>query len=125
MSDAIILTLNLQEESILLNEGVLKVLDWPRQVQLMINNQEKMLLLRACTIDDLQAVVIPEEPVMQCEISGRSLLKKIKQLVGWEDDLPRLCHGEYLPIYQAIRFRLEDAIAVNLDDNNDPIRGGT
>ncbi len=46
---------------------------------------------------------------MQCEISGRSLLKKIRKMVGWEDDRPRLCYGEYLPTHQAIRFSLMDA----------------
>ena len=32
MDESIILTLNLIEDSILLNEGVLNALDWPRQV---------------------------------------------------------------------------------------------
>lgn len=120
MIDAIILTLNLREESILLNEGILNALDWPRQVQLMINNDEKMLLLRACTIDDQQAVVMPEERALRCEISARSLLRKIRQLVGWEDNRTRLCRGDYLPVHQAIRFSLEDAIAVDPGDG-----GGT
>lgn len=86
MNTPILLTLNLLEDSILLNEGVLDALDWPRQVQIMINKDEKMLLLRACTIDDQQAVVVPEEHTVQFEISGRSLLRKIRHLVGWEDD---------------------------------------
>ena len=90
MSPQIILTLNLMEDSILLNEGVLDALDWPRQVQILINKEEKMLLLRACTIDDQQAVVVPEERAVQFEISGRSLLRKIKHMVGWEDDRPRM-----------------------------------
>lgn len=101
MSPQIILTLNLMEDSILLNEGVLDALDWPRQVQILINKEEKMLLLRACTIDDQQAVVVPEERAVQFEISGRSLLRKIKHMVGWEDDRPRMCYGEYLPTHQA------------------------
>ena len=70
MNTPILLTLNLLEDSILLNEGVLDALDWPRQVQIMINKDEKMLLLRACTIDDQQAVVVPEERTVQFEISG-------------------------------------------------------
>ena len=37
MSSPIILTLNLEEDSIMLNEGILNALDWPKQVQLMIN----------------------------------------------------------------------------------------
>lgn len=71
MNTPILLTLNLLEDSILLNEGVLDALDWPRQVQIMINKDEKMLLLRACTIDDQQAVVVPEERTVQFEISGQ------------------------------------------------------
>ena len=115
MNAPIILTLNLLEDSIMLNEGVLDALDWPRQVQIMINKDEKMLLLRACTIDDQQAVVVPEERTIQFEISGRSLLRKIRQMVGWDDDCPRLCYGEYLPAHQAIRFNLMEAEPVDMD----------
>lgn len=75
-----------------------------------------MLLLRACTIEDKQAVVIPSDRVEQFEISGRSLLRKIRRLVGWNDDCPRLCYGEYLPAHQAIRFNLMDAEAVDLTE---------
>lgn len=115
MNSQIILTLNLLEDSILLNEGVWDALDWPQQVQIMINKDEKMLLLRACTIDDQQAVVVPEERTVQFEISGRSLLRKIRQMVGWEDGRPRLCYGEYLPAHQAIRFSLTDAQPLEIE----------
>ena len=116
MDSPIILTLNLLEDSILLNEGVLDALDWPRQVQIMINQDAKMLLLRACTIKDKQAVVIPDERVEQFEISGRYLLKQIRRLVGWEDDSPRMCYGEYLPTHQAIRFNLMEAEPIELSE---------
>ena len=115
MNTPIILTLNLMEDSILLNESVLDALDWPRQVQILLNKDEKMLLLRACTVDDQQAVVVPEEHTVQFEISGRVLLKKIRQIVGWPDNSPRLCCGEYLPAHQAIRFDLSDARPVDMD----------
>ena len=49
MSSPIILTLNLEEDSILLNEGVLNALDWPRQVQLLINPEAKQFALRGMT----------------------------------------------------------------------------
>ena len=115
MNNQIIMTLNMTEDSILLNESVLSALDWPRQVQILINRDEKMLLLRACTVDDLQAVVVPEERALQVEISGRSFLKKIRKLVGWNDDRPRLCCGEYLPAHQAIRFRLAEAQPIDIE----------
>ena len=88
---------------------VLDVLGHPRQVQILINEEIGSLLLRACTIDDLQAVVVPEEHVMQFEIGGRSLLKKIRRITGWVNDEPRICNGEYLPMHQAIRFDLMSA----------------
>ena len=107
--NSLLLTLNLQEDTILLNQGVLDVLGHPRQVQILINEEIGSLLLRACTIDDLQAVVVPEEHVLQFEIGGRSLLKKIRRITGWVNDEPRICNGEYLPMHQAIRFDLMSA----------------
>ena len=115
MSDQIILTLNLMEDSILLNEGLLNALDWPRQIQIMINKTEKMLLLRACDIDAQQAVVIPDDRTERCEISGRILLRQIRQMVGWEDERPRMCYGEYVPAHQAVFFDLKAAQALDVD----------
>jgi hypothetical protein len=115
MNSKIFITLNLLDNSILLNEGVLNALDWPRQVQLLINNDEKMLVLRACTVEDRQAVVVPDEHIAQFEISERTLFKKIKRLLGWEDECPRMCYGEYLPAHQAIRFDLKQAQTVSLE----------
>ena len=115
MNTPILLTLNLLEESILLNEGVLDALDWPRQVQILINKDEKMLLLRACDVDAQQAVVIPDDRTERCEISGRVLLRRIRQMVGWEDDRPRMCFGEYVPAHQAVFFDLKAAQALDVD----------
>ena len=115
MSSNIILTLNLEEDSILLNEGILNALDWPRQIQLLINTETKQLVLRACTVEDAHAVVIEADNTQQCEISGRRLLKKISHLVGWEDKQPRMCRGEYLPAHQAVRFNLADAETLELE----------
>ncbi len=112
--NSLLLTLNLQEDTILLNKGILDILDHPRQVQIMINEELCSLLLRACTVDDLQAVVVPEGQVMQFEIGGRSLLKKIRKIAGWVNDEPRVCMGEYLPMHQAIRFDLLNAMPTTM-----------
>ena len=116
MSTPIILTLNLNENSILLNEGLLNALGWPRQVQLMLNAETKQLILRACTVVDDQAVVIEADETQRIEISGRSLLKKISRMVGWEDKRPRMCFGEYLPSHQAIRFDLTEAEVLEIEE---------
>lgn len=73
MNTPILLTLNLLEDSILLNEGVLDALDWPRQVQIMINKDEKMLLLRACNDPLLQKLIgayDADYPIAQREEAG-------------------------------------------------------
>ena len=43
MSKEILLTLDQWEGSILLNDGVLDALDWPKHIQVYINQNEKML----------------------------------------------------------------------------------
>ena len=112
--NSLLLTLNLQEDTIMLNQGIIDILGHPRQVQIMINEELCSLILRACTIDDLQAVVVPEVHYMQFEIGGRSLLKKICRITGWTDDQPRVCSGEYFPMHQAIRFDLTAAVPTTI-----------
>ena len=46
------LTLCLNEDSILVSRAILEALEHPRQVQMLINEERKMLLLQACTVDD-------------------------------------------------------------------------
>ena len=114
MSEPII-TLNLEDDTILLNEGVLEALDRPHQVQVLVNMDEKALMLRACTVDDQQAVVIPEENTTQFEISARYFLHKIRILAGWADSRPRMCYGEYLPSHQAVIFDLTAAETLDVE----------
>ncbi len=104
-----ILTFNLKDGSLLLNEGILDVLDWPAQIQIMFNSTAKKILLMPCMMNAKDAVVMPNERVEEFEISGRSLMKKIRNLVKWEGNDPRMCYGEYYPMHQAILFDLTKA----------------
>lgn len=100
------LTLNIRDGLFTLNEGTLDALKRPRQVQLLINVEKKMLVLRACSTDDAQAVVIPDENVISTDISGRSLIKKISTQMEWNDQQTRECTGRYIPDYRAVCFDL-------------------
>ena len=111
----LLLTLNFHDSSMMLNDGILDALGRPRQVQILINEEAKRLLMRPCEVDSEQAVVIPAEHVMQVEIGGRSLLRKIRRIAGWDTEQPRICIGAPIPDYHAICFELEDAIAVNVE----------
>lgn len=112
--EPLILTLCPEEESILLNKNVLEQLGQPRQVQILINEEQSMLLLKACTVEDREAVVIPQLPPDQFEVSGASLLRRIRRLMGWCDTLPRQIKGFSIPEHYAIAFDLQEAVPVQL-----------
>ena len=105
----LMLTLCLEEDSILLNEAVLEALGHPRQVQMLINEERQMLLLQACTVDDREAIVIPPVAPGHFEMSGHSLLRRIRRLTGWADNNPRVVYGDPIPLRRAILFDLHTA----------------
>ena len=108
----LLLTLNLKEDYISLNEGTLEALGRPRQIQLRLNDEEASLALMPCSMNDAEAVVIPNDQVMRYEIGARYLLKRIKRSTGWEDDYPRSCEGEFIPSHQVVLFNLKNAFPV-------------
>ena len=103
------LTLYLAEDSILLGVAVLEALGHPRQVQMLINQDQQSLLLMACTIDAREAIVIPPLTFEHFEMSGQVLLRRIRRLTGWTDDRPRDVYGRLIPSYNAIVFDLRSA----------------
>ncbi len=59
-----------------------------------------------CEVNDKYAVVMPDERVLEFEISGRTLIKRIREITHWEGNTPRMCYGEYMPMHQAVIFDL-------------------
>ena len=108
-AEPLMLTLCLEEESLLVSKAVLEALGRPHQVQMLINDEKRMLLLQPCTISDREAVIIPQQPMMQFEMSGQSLLRRIRKLTGWTDNHPRVIYGDYIPQHHAILFDLRQA----------------
>ncbi len=117
----LMLTLCLEEESILVSSAVLECLGHPRQIQMLINDKKKMLLLRACTMDEKEAIIIPAYPLMQFEMSGYSLLKRIRRLTDWPDMQPRVIYGESVPQYQVVMFDLNKAQPAQLQIPQVPV----
>ena len=109
----LLLTLNFQDGTLMLNEEILDALGRPGQVQILLNKEAKRLLIRRCKVNSRQAVFMPAEHVVMVEIGGRSLLKKIRKLAGWETEQPRICPGECIPDYDAVCFDLSTAFTVN------------
>ena len=108
------LTLCLEEGSILFNKAVLETLDHPKQVHMLINEDRQMLLVQACTVDDREAIVIPAVTKSEFEMSGHSLLKRIRRLTGWTDEQPRTDFGTYIASHNAIVFDLMTAQPADL-----------
>ena len=107
--EPLMLTLCLGEDSILVSRAILVALGNPRQVQMLINEERRMLLLQSCTVDDREAVVVPPVLAQQFEMSGHALLKRIRRLTGWADTQPRVIYGNYIASHQAIVFDLHTA----------------
>lgn len=103
------LTLCLEEDSILLNQAVLEALCAPRQVQMLINEERRMLLVQACAMEDREAIVVPATRASQFEMSGHALLKRIRRLTGWMDERPRVVYGTHIASHHAVVFDLSSA----------------
>ena len=109
----LLLTMNFHDETMMLNEGILEALGCPRQVQILLNDESRRLVLRPCDVNSSQAVVIPTGSTLQVELGGRQLLRRIRKLAGWDTEQPRICVGEFIQEYQAVCFDLVRAMAVS------------
>ena len=117
MQNALMLTLCLEEDSILVSKSILDVLSSPRQIQILINEEQQSLLLQPCEMYDREARVVQAPPmggnpyynVGDFEVSGHLLLKRIRKLTGWLDDRPRVVFGTYVPKHNIIVFDLKQA----------------
>ena len=104
-----ILTLDMKDELFILDEATLNTLNRPKQVQLLINTQQRKLVLRACSAGDDEPIFLPDTPIISTEISGRKILMNIRKNMGWNDKATRVCPGTYLANHRAVCFDLSKA----------------
>ena len=107
-----LLTINFRDDSIMLDEGILEALGRPSMVQIMLNKESKILLLRSCDVDSEEPFLMPKDAAEKVELPGRTVLRDICRATGWEPTWPRICMGQSIPEYQAVYFELEYAIPV-------------
>ncbi len=101
-----ILTMDMKNDLFVLDEATLDALGRPKQVQLLINTQQRKLVLRACSAEDDEPIFLPAAPVISTEISGRKLLQNIRTNMRWTGMESRICPGTYLPSHKAVCFDL-------------------
>ena len=130
MNDSLILTLCLQENTLLISNAVIEQLGSPSLIQIRMNEADKSLLITPCEYGIRGAVVVPDNHQYQLEMPGRSLIRRIQRITEWQDDNPRVLYGVFIPQHNAIYFSLDTAQyailqpAPGTDDSTLPSREG-
>ena len=130
MNDSLILTLCLQENTILISNAVIEQLGSPSLIQIRMNEADKSLLITPCEYGIRGAVVVPDNHMYQLEMPDRSLIRRIQRITEWQDDNPRVLYGVFIPQHNAIYFSLDTAQyailqpAPGTDDSTLPSREG-
>ena len=79
--------------------------------------EDSILVLQPCGVYDREARVVQEPPMAgnpyysagDFEVSGHTLLKRIRSLTGWTDDRPRVIYGQYIKSHNVMVFDLKTA----------------
>ena len=109
MNDSLILTLCLQENTLLISNAVIEQLGSPSLIQIRMNEADKSLLITPCEYGIRSAVVVPDNHMYQLEMPDRSLIRHIQRITEWQDDSPRVLYGVFIPQHNAIYFSLDTA----------------
>ena len=109
MNDSLILTLCMQENTLLISNAIIEQLGSPSLIQIRMNEEDKSLLVNPCEYGVRGAVVVPENRMYQMEMPDRSLIRRIQRITEWPDDNPRVLYGVFIPQHNAIYFSLDNA----------------
>jgi len=109
MNESLILTLCLQENTLLISNAIIEQLGSPALIQIRINESDKSLLVNPCEYGVRGAVVVPENRMYQMEMPDRSLIRRIRRITEWPDDNPRVLYGVFIPSHNAIYFSMDTA----------------
>ena len=109
MNDSLILTLCLQENTLLISNAIIEQLGSPSLIQIRMNEADKSLLVNPCEYGVRGAVVVPGNRKYQLEMPDRSLIRRIQRITEWPDDNPRVLCGVFIPQLNAVYFSLDTA----------------
>ena len=105
----LLLTLCLEENTILVSTAILDCIGNPRLIQMMINDEKRSLIIHPCKDGERESILIPDTLIYQFEYPGQSLLRRIRRLTKWPDTNPRAVYGTYIPQINAVVFDLLSA----------------
>lgn len=117
-NEPMLITLCPENESLLISKEVLEALENPKHIQLLVNNEQRRLLLQACDITARYAIVIPENNTDSFSMSAHVFLKNIKKLMDWDDDYARIICGAVTVLsgHRAVLFKLDDATKAQVQE---------
>jgi hypothetical protein len=110
MSEQLILTLCLDQDSILVSEAIMRVLGNPRYIQMGFSEDQNALLLQSCTEDGKCAWIVSDPRSDEHVYCGRSILRRICKQSGWDDGTPRRVAGTYYEQHNVVVFELANAV---------------
>ena len=80
MNDSLMLTLGLEENTLLLSNDVLRQLGSPPMIQIRISESDRSLLVQPCAYGTRGAIVVPDRQMYQLETPADTLVRHIRSL---------------------------------------------
>ena len=109
MNEALMLTLCMEENTLLISNGVLGQLGSPPMIQIRISESDRSLLVQPCEYGTRGAIVVPDRQMYQLETPADMLVRHIRRITGWMDNNPRILCGVHIPQLNAVYFGLDTA----------------
>lgn len=109
MMENLIMTLCLEENTLLISEALIDQLGSPSLIQIRINEKDQSLIVQPCEYGVIGAIVIPENRSYQLEFPADTLVRRIRKIMEWADNEPRVLPGVYIPQHNVVFFSLNDA----------------
>ena len=109
MNETLMLTLCMEENTLLISNGVLDQLGSPPLIQIRISESDRSLLVQPCEYGTRGAIVVPDRQMYQLETPADMLVRHIRRITGWVDNSPRVLCGVHIPQLNAVYFGLDTA----------------
>ena len=109
MTESLILTLCMEENTLLVSNSVLRQLGSPPMIQIRISESDRSLLVQPCEYGVRGAIVVPDNLKYQLETPADTLIRCIRRMTGWTDNHPRVLCGVYIPSHNAVYFGIDTA----------------
>ena len=82
MNEALMLTLCMEENTLLISNGVLGQLGSPPMIQIRISESDRSLLVQPCEYGTRGAIVVPDRQMYQLETPADTLMRHIRRITG-------------------------------------------